>query len=148
MLRVLLGILKGVVIGGAIGFAATKMGLGQGASGYLVYAAVGFVVGIVGGKAIWRQETLFTPALKGIFGAAIVAGLYWAANKVLGGVPVPLPGDAAAALGITDAQPKLAATPVLLAPILATLYGVFVEIDDGGKAAAPAAGPPSVTPKA
>jgi hypothetical protein len=142
MLRVLLGILKGVVIGGAIGFAATKMGLGHGASGYLVYAAVGFVVGIVGGKAIWRQETLFTPALKGIFGAGVLAGLYWVANKFLGGFPVPLPGDAAAAIGITEAQPKLASTPVLLAPLLAIIYGVFVEIDDGGKTAPAAATAP------
>jgi hypothetical protein len=128
MLRVLLGILKGAVIGGAIGFAASRVGLGHGPTAYLVYAGTGFLVGLVCGKAIWRQETLWTPALKGLFGAGILSGLYWGATKVLGGMlpPLPLPSTFA------PSNVALVELPQLLAPALAVVYGVFVEVDDGG----------------
>jgi hypothetical protein len=134
MLRVLLGILKGVVIGGAIGYAASKVGLGHGATAYLVYAGTGFVVGLVCGKAIWRQETLWTPALKGLFGAAILSGLYFGATKLLGGMLPPLTLPATFA----PAAVPLVELPQLLAPALAVIYGVFVEVDDGGDSTAKA----------
>ena len=143
MLRVLLGIIKGAIVGGGIGFAASKVGLGGGVTGYLVYAAIGFVVGVVCGKPIWRQETLFTPALKGLFGAAILAGLYWLASKFLGGfvVPFALPAEFA------DSSKPVVQLPQLLGPALAILYGVFIEVDDGGdsKAKPAAPGPTAAT---
>ncbi|HEY0712394.1 MAG TPA: hypothetical protein VGF45_06955, partial [Polyangia bacterium] len=147
MLRVLLGLLKGAVIGGAVGYVATVAGLGRGSSGYLVYAAVGFLVGIVCGKPLWRQETLWTPALKGVVGAAILAGLYWGAQKLLGGFSVPLP---AALNQVTGGEGRpLVEVPLLLAPALAIIYGIFVEVDDGGsKAAAPAGKAPATKPGA
>jgi hypothetical protein len=139
MLRVLLGILKGAIIGEAIGYGAGRMGLGHGASGYVVYAATGFVVGLVCGKAIWRQETLWTPALKGLFGAGVLAGLYWGASRLLGTMlpPVSLPA--------TFAPPATALVdlPQLLAPALAVVYGVFVEVDDGGDSKAAKSLPPA-----
>ena len=143
MVRVLLGTLKGVVIGGAVGYLATKAGLGSGSSGYLVYAAVGFLVGIICGKPLWRQETLWTPVLKGVFGAAILAGLYWGATKLLGGFTVPLPQALADVAGGTRPLVQL---PLLLAPALAVIYGIFVEVDDGGSKAAAAATPGSPPP--
>jgi hypothetical protein len=141
MLRVLLGILKGAVIGGAIGYGASRVGFGHGTAAYLVYAATGFVVGLVCGKAIWRQETLWTPALKGLFGAGILSALYFGATKLLGGFmpPLSLPANFA------PANAPLVDLPQLLAPALAVIYGVFVEVDDGGSssAAAPKSLPPA-----
>src|SRR5262245_18840338 len=88
MVRVLLGLLKGGLIGGAAGYAAWKAGLalgpGAGVIGYLVYGVVGFVSGIVCGRAIWRQETLVTPILKGLAGFLVGMGLHWVARKALG----------------------------------------------------------------
>ena len=146
MLRVLLGILKGAIIGGAIGYGASRVGFGHGTAAYLIYAATGFVVGLVCGKAIWRQETLWTPALKGLFGAGILSGLYFGATKLLGGFMPPLSLPAAFA----PANAPLVDLPQLLAPALAVIYGVFVEVDDGGsssssdsKAAAPKNLPPA-----
>jgi hypothetical protein len=133
MLRVILGLLKGGIIGAAIGYAALKLGVSSGAAAYLVYAAVGFAVGLVCGKAIWRQETLWTPALKGILGAAICIGLYWVANKLLGGLKLPI----TAQLGAPDRP--VVDVPLLLAPALGILYGIFVEVDDGERKAAAAA---------
>ena len=128
MLRVLLGILKGAIIGGVIGYAAFRVGLGHGATGYLIYAATGFAVGLICGKAIWKQETLWTPALKGLFGAGVLSGLYWGATKLFGTTSVPLPLPAS----LVPAGAPLVDLPQLLAPALGVVYGVFVEVDDGG----------------
>ena len=137
MLRVLLGIVKGALIGGAVGYGASRIGLGG--SGYLIYAAVGFLVGVVCGKALWKQETLWTPLLKGLFGSVVLCGLYWGASKLMGGLRVPLP----AVLGAGDHP--LVDVPQVLAPALAIIYGVFVEVDDGGKTPA-ASTPPAPRP--
>jgi|1185.fasta_scaffold149815_2 hypothetical protein len=140
MARVFLGILKGGVVGGAVGFAATKVGFGTGAAAWLVYGLVGFLVGIVCGKAIWRQDTLVTPLLKGIFGFLVGLGLYWVAGKTLGGLHLAF----VAKLGAPADEP-VSALPVLLAPAIGILYGIFVEVDDGERkraAAAQAAGTP------
>jgi hypothetical protein len=125
MVRVLLGILKGGVVGGAVGFAATKVGFGTGAAAWLVYGVIGFLVGIVCGKAIWRHDTLVTPLLKGIFGFLLGMGLYWLAGKALGGVSAPF---ATPFFGTND---KVASVPLLLGPVIGILYGIFVEVDDG-----------------
>lgn len=130
MVRVFLGLIKGVIVGAVLGYGATRLGVTTGSLAFATYALVGFVVGLVGGKAVWRHETLWTPALKGIFGAAVCVGLYWLASKFLGGLKVDLP----AALGAGDKP--LVQVPVVLAPILAVVYGIFVEVDDGERKAA------------
>jgi hypothetical protein len=132
--RVILGIIKGTLIGGVIGYAALRLGVTTGPLAYATYAALGFLVGLVCGKAVWRQETMWTPALKGLFGAAVCAGLYWGASKLLGG---PLGGVILALppqLGVSSDRPVLE-VPLLVAPALAIVYGVFVEVDDGERKA-------------
>ena len=126
MVRVLLGLLKGLIVGGALGYVATRLGVTAGPLAFATYALVGFVVGLVGGKAIWRQPTLWTPALKGVFGALVCVGLYWLGSKFLGGLKLELP----AALNVPSDLPVVQ-VPLVLAPILATVYGIFVEVDDG-----------------
>jgi hypothetical protein len=133
MVRVLLGIIKGALIGAGLGYAALRVGVTSGPLAYATYAAVGFLVGLVCGKAVWRQETLWTPALKGLFGAAVCAGLYWGASKLLGGVTVNLPAQLNA-----EGRP-LVDVPLLVAPVVAIVYGIFVEIDDGERKAKPPA---------
>ena len=126
-MRVVLGILKGLIVGGLLGYGGMAVGMTSGFLGYVLYAAIGFATGVVAGKPIWRQETLWTPVVKGIFGALICTGLYWGATFVMGSVSAP----EIAALGIEPGTPLLAA-PVLLGPVISILYGTFVEIDDGG----------------
>ena len=134
MVRVILGLLKGAIIGAAVGYGATRLGVTTGALAFATYAAVGFLVGLICGKAVWRHETLWTPALKGLFGAGICALLYFGASKLLGGLTM----DFTAQLGAPDRP--LAQIPLLLAPALGILYGIFVEVDDGERKGAP---PPS-----
>jgi hypothetical protein len=136
MVRVILGIFKGALIGAGLGYAAMRIGVTSGPLAYLTYAAVGFLVGLVCGKAVWRQETLWTPALKGLFGAAVCAGLYWGASKLLGGLTLDLPPQ----LGAPADRPLLE-IPLLVAPVVAIVYGIFVEVDDGERKAKPPAAP-------
>jgi hypothetical protein len=135
MVRLLLGIIKGGLIGAALGFAATRLGITGGTLAFAVYAAVGFVVGLVCGKALWRQETLWTPALKGLVGAVLTTGLYWGATKLLGGLTLPI----TAQLGAPNVP--VVGVPLLLAPLLGIVYGVFIELDDGEKKQADGGGP-------
>jgi len=126
MLRVVLGILKGAIVGAAVGAGAWKLGLGGGVIAFGAYGLIGALVGVVCGKPLWRQETLWTPLLKGIFGFAIGCLLYWGARKLLGGMTPPF----AASLGAPANRP-LVEVPYLLGPLVGLVYGAFVEVDDG-----------------
>ncbi len=126
-MRLVLGICKGLLVGGALGFAAQRMGVTTGSLAFVLFAAIGFASGVVAGKPIWRQETLWTPLIKGLFGAMILSLLYWGVRAFLGWLPVP----AITALHLEEGA-TLGTSPVLLGPALSILYSVFVEIDDGG----------------
>jgi hypothetical protein len=132
MIRIFLGLLKGGLVGAAFGFGAARLGLSTGALAWPAYGALGFLVGVVCGKPPWRQETLWTTLMKGIIGFVMCMGLYWVAQKVLGGIKAP--SLVVAELGLA-ADTTLASTPVLLAPLIGIVYGIFVEVDDGGKTA-------------
>ena len=127
MVRVVLGLLKGAVVGAAFGWAALKLGVGGGAAAFLAYALIGGVVGMVCGKPPWRQDTFWTSALKGLFGVGVGIGLYLLSRKLLGGLHVSLP----AALGASPDR-SIAELPILLGPVIGAIWGAFVEVDDGG----------------
>jgi hypothetical protein len=137
MLRVILGLLKGGVIGAAIGGLALQLGVGGGLVAVLTYAAVGGLVGIICGRPPWRQDTFWTSALKGIFGVGVGVGLYFLARKLVGGAHLAFLTQ----LGLPDRP--LAELPIVLGPVIGALWGIFVEVDDAGSAAkaAPAAPP-------
>jgi hypothetical protein len=144
MLRLVLGIVKGAIVGAAVGFGAWKLGLGGGALAFAAYGVVGALVGVVCGKPLWRQETLFTPLLKGIFGFAVGVGLFYGARKLLGGTHLAL------ATGFGAPDRPFVEVPFLIGPLIGLLYGAFVEVDDsssgGGKDTAKS-GPTSGTAK-
>jgi hypothetical protein len=133
MLRVVFGLLKGAVIGGALGWVAFKVGVTGGVAAFLTYAVIGGVVGMICGKPPWRQDTLWTSALKGLFGVGVGIGLWLLGRKLLGGVHIALP----AALGAPPER-TFAELPILLGPLVGAIWGTFVEVDDGGGAKAAA----------
>ena len=88
MLRLVLGVIKGGVIGGALGYAAMYLGLGAGWS-WLVYGVVGAAVGFLVGRPFWshlfdKKSTIWTAILKAIFGFGVGAGLWAVGAKALG----------------------------------------------------------------
>jgi hypothetical protein len=136
--RVILGLLKGGLVGAALGTAALKLGIASGFLAVVVYALIGGLAGIVAGRPPWRQDTIWTTVLKGIFGALVGGAFYWGARKLLGGAHVAFAGR----LGLPDRP--LVELPALLGPLVGALWGIFVEIDDsiGAKPAVkPAAKP-------
>lgn len=128
MFRIITGLLKGGIVGAGIGYGAFTLGLGRGGSAYLVYGLIGFVSGIVGGKPLWRQETIWTPVVKGIAGAGVSCLLYFGAQKLLGTFVAPLP----ASLGVQDIP--MVQVPFVFGAFVGIVYGVLVELDDGGVA--------------
>src|SRR5262245_49012750 len=138
MVRIVLGLLKGGCVGAGIGYLASQMGLGGGGLGYAVYGLVGALVGVICGKPIWRQETIFTPLLKALVGFGIGAGLFLLGRKFLGGLHLPLdmiPGAAGRAV------PEI---PLVWGTLVGIVFGILVELDDAGsKKDAATAAPPA-----
>jgi len=146
-MRVIIGLIKGLVVGGAVGYGLLRLGWVAPVLAYLGCAVVGAVVGVVAGRAPWKADTIWTPVLKMIFGAAIGVGL-----AALG-----LHFGPGADVFVKPLHAGLDMVPFksgpILAPIVGVLYGSFVEWDDGGakkpaaatsgKAAAGKKAPPS-----
>ena len=124
MLRVVLGLLKGGLIGAAVGFGAFRLGIASGVLAFVVYGVIGALVGLLVGRPPWKQETFWTSIIKGIFGLLVAIGLYWGAHKLLGTTHLAF----ATGLGAPDLP--FADVPFLLGPVIGALYGIFVEVDD------------------
>jgi len=133
-MRIIVGLVKGLIVGGAVGYGLLRLGWTSGALAYVACAIVGALVGVVAGRAPWKAETIWTPVLKMVVGAGIGVGL--------------------AALGmhfgpdsevyVQPLRTGLEHVPFrsgpIMAPIIGIIYGVFVEWDDGGSKKDGAAG--------
>ena len=140
MVRLLLGLIKGALAGVAVGFGATKLGIGSGPLSWLAYAVTGALVGVVCGKPPWKHDTLWTPLLKAIFGGLVGLGLAFLGKRFLGGAPVP--GAVLGPLGLPAGQ-TLAQVPPALATLIGAVYGALIELDDGGSGSAAKAARPA-----
>jgi hypothetical protein len=120
--RALLGLIKGALIGGGIGYCLLKLGNPSGVLVYLCCGIVGAVVGLLCGRAPWHAETIWTPILKVIFGFGIGAGLYALGHRFAPGMTLTIQGFT---------EPTSLRSGATLAPIIGMLYGLFVEVDDG-----------------
>jgi hypothetical protein len=126
--RLGLGLLKGLLIGGAIG-AGFQYGLKWAdvswLLGFLIAMGVGGTTGVFAGRPPWQQGAWIEATLKGAVGVGLGALLYWVASR-WGAIAIPFPGIA---------EPtKWTALPVVFAPAIAGLYGSLVELDNTGEA--------------
>jgi hypothetical protein len=127
--RLLIGLVKGLLIGALLGFGLAKLGLGAPIAliAYPAAALCGVLVGLVAGKPIWAKDAKIEAGMKAFVGAILGAGLMFAARKWLTmEVALPLQGlvEAKAASGAIG---MLAITS--LAMITAVLGG-FYEADN------------------
>ncbi len=121
-MRLILGLIKGAIVGGGVAYATLVLGLTTGGFLYVACALAGALAGLVAGKAPWRADTMFTPILKMIVGAVLgvvlaVAGVHF----------LPEGAIQLGSLGTADLR-----STITLAPAVAILYALFVEVDDGG----------------
>lgn len=124
MVRLLLGLLKGAIIGAIVGLGAYALDL-RGAFNWVTYGLVGAVVGLLVGRPIWshlrdRSSTIVVSVLKSVVGFGIGAGLYALVAKVWGGFDLAFEGETR---NIIDWQP-------LLGAVIGAVYGSWVELDD------------------
>lgn len=124
MLRLILGLVKGVIIGGGVGYGAYYLNLG-GVFHWVTYGVVGALVGLLVGRPIWshlfdKSSTAWTALIKGIVGYGVGVGLYALAAKVWGGFD----------LTIAEETRILHDWQFVLGGAIGALYGAFVEIDD------------------
>lgn len=126
MIKLLVGILKGAVIGGVLGYGAYELGRSTGFDNpWIVYGLIGAIVGLFVGKPIWslirdKESTSVIAILKGVFGFGIGCGLYAIVAKAWSPDPETL---------------KIAGQSVLYWPptlggAIGAIYGGFVELDD------------------
>jgi hypothetical protein len=141
VLKLLVGILKGAVIGGALGYGAFAIGdVPVLSNPWVLYGLIGAIVGLFVGKPIWAllkdsSQTNVIAILKAAFGFGIGCGLYAIIAKAWG------PSEELLQI---SGHSVFSWSPTLGGAI-GGVYGGFVELDDAigddGKSAKPAAKP-------
>lgn len=127
MIKLFIGILKGSVLGGLIGYGAYAAQFQSEVLAWVTYAVIGALVGLVVGKPIWsvltdKNATSFASILKAIVGAGIGVGLYALARKFLG-FEVPL-------TFLEETARPFHAWPMLMGAAVGGLWGGLIELDD------------------
>ena len=130
MSRLLLGLVKGLIIGAAVGMGAWALDL-RGGFHWLTYGLVGAFVGLLVGRPIWshlrdKHSTSWVSILKALVGYGFAVGVYAIVAKAWGGFSFAFQDETR---NFYDWQPAFGGA-------VGALYGAFVEIDD----AVPAAG--------
>jgi hypothetical protein len=130
-MRLIAGLFKGpilgAILGGAVGFGFFKLGAGGGGFfQWITYGLVGAVAGFFCGKPLWKQSTLWTPALKAIVGFGIGIGVFALWTRVLGD-PIMVP--AIQQVGLM-APAKASTVPFALGAVVGLVWGSLVGLDD------------------
>jgi hypothetical protein len=128
VIKLVVGILKGAVIGCAIGYGAYALGNATGFdSPWLSYGLVGALVGLIAGRPIWsllrdKNATAWVSILKAAFGLGVGCGLYAIIAKAWNPTPLMV------AIGAQSVD--LFTWPVTVGGAIGAVYGAFVELDD------------------
>lgn len=140
--RLFLGIFKGLLIGGLIGFGIAKLGfVAPGAFvAYLAAAVTGVMVGLIAGKPIWAKDAKIEAGMKAFFGALVAAGLMYVVRRwVTMPVPIPLGDLAQPNEYLSQDAATLGGLAITSLPMIAVVLGAFYDVDntdDGASAEA------------
>jgi hypothetical protein len=128
VVKLLVGFIKGAVIGGGVGYGAYALMNATGfSSAWLTYGVIGALVGLFVGRPLWSlirdsEATTFTSLLKAGFGFGVGCGLYALLSKVWNPSPLEISSwNIPNVFGFTPA----------VGGAIGGVYGAFVEIDDG-----------------
>src|SRR4051812_1584027 len=115
--RLLIGIVKGLIVGSLLGFGLVKLGMAVPGAviAYLAAALTGVIIGLIAGKPIWAKDAKIEAGAKAVVGALLGVGLM-AVERTWLQVPLP-PLGALAPEGATlggFAMTSLAAVAALL----------------------------------
>lgn len=126
VIKLLIGLLKGAILGGLIGYGAFAIGA-EGALAWVTYGVVGALVGLFVGRPIWsvladKNATSFASILKAIAGFGVGIGLYALASKFIS-AQVSLPFLAEGSRALPAWQPLMGAA-------VGAVWGGLIELDD------------------
>ncbi len=122
MVKLLVGLIKGAVIGAAIGFGADAARASF-FSPWVTYGLIGALVGLICGKPIWnllkdKNQTNIIAVLKAAFGFGVGCGLYALLAKAWAPSAMMVSGF------------DIFSWPVSVGGAIGGVYGGFVELDD------------------
>jgi hypothetical protein len=128
VVKLLLGLVKGLVIGAAVGYGAFQADL-VGGWNWVTYGVVGALVGLLVGRPIWRnildkEATSWVSVLKAAFGFGVGVGVYALVAKAWGG------GSAFEVSFLSDGSHRFQDWQPIFGAALGAVYGGFVELDD------------------
>jgi hypothetical protein len=124
VLKLVVGILKGAIIGCALGYGAFALAEATGfSSPWLTYGAIGALVGLIAGRPIWslirdKNATTWVSILKAAFGFGVGCGLFALLDRVLNPSAIIAAGQ------------NIFTWPVTVGGAIGAVYGGFVELDD------------------
>ncbi|RLB65278.1 MAG: hypothetical protein DRI90_02435 [Deltaproteobacteria bacterium] len=98
-LRLIVGLLKGLVLGGLVGYGLLAAGLSWGWLAYPAAALVGVLVAMVAGKPIWAEDARIEVGMKSAAGAILAPGMMWLVRHFL---TMGLPFDPSALPGLAS----------------------------------------------
>ncbi len=125
--RLLVGIVKGLIVGSLLGFGLVKLGWAMPVAvvAYLAAALSGVLVGLVAGKPIWAKDAKIEAGTKAFVGSLLGLGLMAAAPNWLMAVPIPISLGTLAPDGAT-----LGGFAMTALAGIAALLGGFYEADN------------------
>lgn len=134
--RLIIGIVKGLIVGGLLGFGLAQLGFAAPGAviAYVAAALAGVLVGLVAGKPIWAKDAKIEAGMKAFVGALLGVGLMFVARKWLT-FPIPLPlgelGGANASLGeAAGTGGTFGGLALTSLAAIAALLGGFYEADN------------------
>ncbi len=129
--RLLLGLLKGGLIGGLVGYGLAAAGFGVSAAliAYPVAAVVGILVALFAGRPVWAEDSRIQIYLKMGVGALFAPGLLFLARRFL---TMGLPFDASVLPGVSKLQsaPSLGMFAVSALAMVGAVLAAFYDADN------------------
>jgi len=126
--RLVVGIIKGLVLGGLLGFGLVKLGFAVPGPiiAYLAAALAGVLIGLVAGKPIWARDAKIEAGMKAAVGAILGAGLMFIARRWL---QVTLPFSVGE-LGGPEGTGTLGGLAITSLALVTAAIGGFYEADN------------------
>jgi hypothetical protein len=128
--RLILGMVFGLIVGGAVAFGLVRLGElaftsgGGEAIGYLSSAVAGALTGAIAGKPIWASGAKIEAGLKSFFGAVLAVGAMFALQRWGGGIKPEL-----SALG-GDGNIPIGELPLMSLPLISGVLGGLFGLDN------------------
>ncbi|AKT36256.1 hypothetical protein [Chondromyces crocatus] len=145
--RLLIGIVKGLIVGALIAFGLGQLGLGAPGAlfAYVAAAVTGILVGLVAGKPIWAKDARIEAGMKAFVGALLAAGLMYVTRRWL---TMSVPPQLATVAGPTGGETAFGGLAITSLPAIAALLAGFYEVDNTPEDEAPSANEGKAAPRA